>query len=62
MRVHLVVPSIRSREIVRAQQSGIRHCEDALQPLDFGNRPLSVHPPTSIANQLASGARRTIGK
>jgi hypothetical protein len=32
MRQHFVVRSIRDREVARAQRSGIRHCEDALQP------------------------------
>jgi hypothetical protein len=30
MRVHLVVPSIHSREVTRAQRSGVRHGKDAL--------------------------------
>ena len=50
------------RRLDRPQRSAIRHCEDALQPLDLGNGLLSVHPSTSIANQLASDARRTIRK
>jgi hypothetical protein len=32
-----VVPSIRRREVAGAQRSGVRHCEDALKALDFGN-------------------------
>jgi hypothetical protein len=43
MREHYVVPSIRSREVARAQRSGVRHCEDALKALDFGNGLLGVH-------------------
>src|SRR6202022_701732 len=34
MRVHVVVPSIHSREVSRAQRSGVRHGEDALCTLD----------------------------
>ena len=44
MRVHVVVPSIHSREVARAQRSGVRHGEDALKPFDFGNGLFSVHP------------------
>jgi hypothetical protein len=44
MREHLVVLSIRSGEIARAERSSVRGCEDALQPLDFGNGLFSVHP------------------
>jgi len=47
VREHFVVPAIRSREIVRAQRSGVLHGEDALQPLDFGNGLFSVHPSQS---------------
>ena len=43
VRQHLVVSSIRSREVVRAQRSDVRHREDALKALDFGNRLLGVH-------------------
>ena len=39
-----IVPSIRSREVCLAQRSGVRHREDALQPLDFSNDQLGVHP------------------
>jgi hypothetical protein len=44
MREHLVVQSIRSGEVARTERSGVRGCEDALQPLDFGNGLFSVHP------------------
>ena len=44
MRQHIVVPSIRSREVALAQRSGVGHREDALQPLDFNNALFSVHP------------------
>src|SRR3984885_6279813 len=35
LREDFVVPSIRSREVARAQRSIVRRCEDALYPLDF---------------------------
>jgi hypothetical protein len=43
LRKHLVVSSIRSRKIARAQRSNVRHREDALKALDFGNSLLGVH-------------------
>lgn len=43
VRKHFVVPPIRSREVARAQRSGVRYCEDALKPLDVGNSLLGVH-------------------
>ena len=43
VREHFVVPSIRGREVARAQRSGVRRCENALNPLDFGNSLLGVH-------------------
>jgi hypothetical protein len=43
MREHFVVPSIRSREVARAQRSGVRHCEDTLKALDLGDSLLGVH-------------------
>jgi hypothetical protein len=43
VREHFVVPLIGSREVARAQRSGVRHCEDALKALDFGNGLLGVH-------------------
>jgi hypothetical protein len=49
MSQHFVMSSIRSREVARAQRSGIRHCEDALKALDFGNDLLGVHS-LSISN------------
>jgi len=39
----LIMPPVRSREVARAQRSGVRRCEDALQPFDFGNGLLGVH-------------------
>jgi hypothetical protein len=47
---HLVVPAIRSREITQAHRSRVWNCEDALQPLDFSDCLLGIHPSTSIAN------------
>ena len=49
LREHFVVSSIRSCEVARAQGSGVRHCEDALKALDFGNSLLGVHS-VSISN------------
>jgi len=43
MREHFVVPPIRSREVTLAQRSDVRHREDALKALDFGNGLLGVH-------------------
>jgi hypothetical protein len=43
VREHLIVPPIGSREIARAQRSGVRRGEDALQPIDFSYRLLGVH-------------------
>ena len=53
LREDFVVPSIRSREVARAQRSIVRRCEDALYPLDFGNSLLGVH---SVAISNMSGA------
>ena len=57
MRQHFVVRSIRDREVARAQRSGIRHCEEALEPLDFGDSLLSVHPSQSNTRSAGSNAR-----
>jgi hypothetical protein len=66
MREHFVVPSIRSREVARAKRSGIRHCEDVLQPLDFGYGLLGVHPPptneTLLRRLRAHAAMCAFGK
>jgi hypothetical protein len=44
LRVHVVVPSIHSREVARAhQRSGVRHGEDALKVLDFDDSSVNVH-------------------
>jgi len=43
MREHFVMSSIRRREVARLEGSGVRHCEDALKVLDFGNSLLGVH-------------------
>jgi hypothetical protein len=40
---HFIVPTIGSREVARAQGSGVRVCEDALKVFDFGNSLLGVH-------------------
>jgi hypothetical protein len=44
VREHLVMPSIHSPEVTRAQRSGVRHGEDAFYQLDFGNGLFNVHP------------------
>src|SRR2546430_14694545 len=57
MRVQLVVPSIRSREVTWAQRSGVRHSKNALQPLDFSNGLLGVHS-VSISNMSTATVKR----
>jgi|SRR5580700_8759756 hypothetical protein len=57
MRQQVVMPSIRGRDVARAQRPGIRHRVDALQPLDLGNGPFSVHPSTISTRKPA----RSIG-
>ena len=46
MREILIVASIRSREVARAQWSVIRRCEDPLQQLDFSDGLFSIHSVT----------------
>ena len=58
MREHFVVSSIRSREVVRAQRSFVRHCEDALKALDFGNSLLGVHS-VPISNMRGAIVKRS---
>jgi hypothetical protein len=43
MRVHLVMPSIRSREVAWAQRSNIRRSEHFLYLLDFVNNAFNIH-------------------
>jgi hypothetical protein len=43
MREHFVVPAVRSREVAWAHRSGIGHCEDALEVLDFDDSSVYVH-------------------
>jgi len=63
MREHVVVPAIRSGEIAHAARSGVRHRENALQPLDFGDGPVNVHaaqfdaPATSILEFAGASSR-----
>jgi hypothetical protein len=57
VREHFVVPSIRSREVARAQRSRVRHCEDAFKALDFGNCLLGVHS-VSISNMSVAVVKR----
>jgi len=44
VREQIVVPPIHSREVACAQRSGVRHGEDALQSLDFGDGLFSINP------------------
>ena len=48
LRKHFVVLSICSREIICVQRSGIRHGKDMLQPLDFSDGAVGVHPSSII--------------
>ncbi len=59
VREHFVMPSIRSREVVRTQRSSVRLCEDALQPLDFGNSLLGVHS-VSISTIRVAMVKRSV--
>lgn len=54
VRQPLIVRSIRSRDIALVQWPGIRHSEQAFQPLDLVNDPLNIHSSNSIANKLAA--------
>jgi hypothetical protein len=58
MRERIVVPSVRSPEVARAQRSGVRHRENALQSLDFGNGLLGVHsvPISDMSVAIVNGA------
>jgi hypothetical protein len=64
VREQVVVPAIRGRDVAGAQWSGIRDRVDALQPLDFGNGPLGVHPsqygPERWEGQLAGVCRKML--
>ena len=62
MREQVVVPSIRGRDVARAQRPGIRCRVDALQPLDLGNGPFSVHPSTISTRKAARSIRDAISK
>jgi hypothetical protein len=58
MREHFVMPSIHSRQVACAQRSGVRHREDALKALDFGNRLLGVHS-VSISDMSVAIVKRS---
>jgi hypothetical protein len=58
MREHFVVSSIRSSEVVRAQRSSVRDCEDPLKALDFGNSLLGVHS-VPISNMSVAIVKRS---
>jgi hypothetical protein len=57
MREQIVMPTIRSREVVRAQRSGVRRYEDALKAFDVGNSLLCVHS-VSISNRSTATVKR----
>lgn len=59
MREHFVVPSIRSGEVARAQWSSIRHRQDALKALDFGNSLLGVHS-VPISDMIVAFVKRDV--
>ena len=54
MREHFIVMSISSREVARAQRTGVRHFEDSLKVFNFGDSSVNIHadnldaPATSI--------------
>lgn len=62
MRQQVVMPSIRSRDVARAQRPRIRRRIDALQPLDLGNSPFSIHPSTISTRTAARSIRHAISK
>jgi len=55
------VPSIRGRNVARAQRSRVRRGENALQPVDFGNGLLNVHPCQSSSRKRESVKWKGIG-
>jgi hypothetical protein len=57
MRERFVVLSIGSRNIAEAQRSGVRHREDTLKRLDFGNALVGVHYRLNIQHE--QGNRQT---
>ena len=62
MRVHVVVRSIHSREVARAQRSGVRHGEDVLKPFDFDNGLFSVHSSQYLTERQGGQIRSSISK
>src|ERR1700677_3509799 len=64
MREQVVVPAIRRRDVAGVQRPGIRDRIHALQPLDFRNGPLGVHPsqygPESQEGQSAGVSPKTL--
>jgi hypothetical protein len=55
---HFIMPPIRSREVTRAQRPLVRHCENALKALDFGNNLLSVHF-VSLSSMIVAIVKRS---
>jgi hypothetical protein len=49
--------SIRSREVALGQRSNVRHCQDALKALNFGDSLLGVHF-VSISNISTATVKR----
>src|SRR5580704_14052332 len=66
MREQVVVPAIRRRNVAGVQRPGIRDRVHALQPLDFGNGPLGVHPsqygPESQEGQSVAVCRKMLAE
>src|SRR5580704_12589303 len=66
MREQVVVPAIRRRNVAGVQRPGIRDRVHALQPLDFGNGPLRVHPsqygPESQEGQSGGVCRKRLAE
>jgi hypothetical protein len=57
VRIRLIVPAIRSREVAQLEGSPIRQREDALQEFDFGDRLFGVH--SSSISTSTGGGRQT---
>jgi hypothetical protein len=55
MRVDVVAPPIRSREIVGTERSSVRHREDAVKPLEFR---IGVGTPCAFLTLLRGGGGR----
>jgi hypothetical protein len=58
MREHVVVPSIRSRDVACAQRPNIRRLEHFLELFDVVNSAFNVHP-VSISNMVVAIVKRS---